>query len=224
MEQGLIVSNKIDTFLAESNPYSNLSLFMQYEALFHSLKKHVNLSIDAYLALEQRLVVKTLANKEFLLKEGQIIQYLPFIHKGLLVNYRLDEKGERHVLQIRWSGSWLGDLYSFFSKQPTRFNIRAYQPTELLLIDHETFEYITQQHPIYKRYFRLELQRAYVNTINQVFNLHSISAQERYLDLINHYPSLLDHIPHYLIASYLNIQPQSLSRIRKNLQNDTSLT
>lgn len=191
---------------------------MEYPMLYQSFNNLIKLPVEAYLDLEKRLIRKTLAKKEFLIMEGQIIRYLPFIRKGLMVNYRLDEEGEQHVLQIRWTGLWLGDLYSFFSGKPTNFNIRAYHPTELLLIDHETFDFITREHPVYERYFRLGIQDAYVQTLNQIFHLHSLSAEERYLDLVQNVPTLLDDIPHYLIASYLNIKPQSLSRIRKNLQ------
>ena len=189
---------------------------MKYPTLYQAFRKHINLSTKAYLDLENRLVDKTLNKKEFLLKEGQIIRYLPFIKKGLMVNYRLDDEGEKHVIQIRWTGLWLGDLYSFFSGAPTRFNICTYQPTELLMINHETFDFITKKHPIYEKYFRLSIQNAYIQTLNQIFNLHSSSAEERYLELIRNVPELLNDMPHYLIASYLSIKPQSLSRIRKN--------
>lgn len=191
---------------------------MKYPTLFQDFNKYINLPVDTYLDLESRLVRKTLDNRAFLIREGQIIRYLPFINKGLMVNYRLDENGEQHVLQIRGTGLWLGDLYSFFSRKPTKFNIQTYQDTELLLMNHETYNYITKTYPVYERYFRLGLQNAYVETLDQVFNLHSLSAEERYLELIKKVPSLLEDIPHYLIASYLNIKPQSLSRIRKNLK------
>ena len=191
---------------------------MKYPILFQAFNKFVNLPIEAYLDLESRLIRKTLPKKEFLIKEGQIIRYLPFINKGLMVNYRLDDTGERHVIQIRWTGLWLGDIYSFFSGKPTTFNIQTYQPTELLMINHDTFDFIIREHPIYERFFRLAIQDSYIETLNQIFNLHSLSAEERYLELIQNVPSLLDDLPHYLISSYLNIKPQSLSRIRKNLQ------
>lgn len=190
---------------------------MKYPTLFEDFNKYIKLPVEAYLELENRLIHKTLDSKEFLIKEGQAIRHLPFINKGLMVNYRLDESGEKHVIQIRWTGLWLGDLYSFFSGKPTKFNIQTYQDTELLMMNHETFDFITKEYPVYERYFRLGLQNAYVETLNQVFNLHSLSAEERYLELITNYPSLLDDIPHYLIASYLSIKPQSLSRIRKKL-------
>ncbi len=192
---------------------------MKYEALFSSIKKHVNISPETFRAMEDRLITKTLKNGEFLVSEGQTIRYLPFINKGLMVNYRLDAEGDRHVLQIGWTGYWLGDLHSFFSGKPSKFNICAYQPTELLLIDFETFEFLTQKHPEYERYFRISMQHAYTHVIDQIFNLHSYDAEEGYLDLLANLPSLFYEIPHYLIASYLNIQPQSLSRIRKKYKN-----
>lgn len=191
---------------------------MKYPNLYEAFRKYIDLPIEVYLDVESRMVHKTLNKNEYLIRSGQIIRYLPFIKKGLMINYRLDENGDKHVLQIRWTGLWLGDLYSFFSGNPSKFNIRTYQDTELLMMNHDTYEYITKEHPVYERYFRLGLQSAYVDTLNQIFNLHSLSAEERYLELTRDFPTLLESVPHYLIASYLNIQPQSLSRIRKKLK------
>ena len=201
------------------HPNYILSILMEYPTLFKDFNKYINLPVEAYLDLEKRLVRKKLNKKEFLLKSGQTIRHLPFINKGLMINYRLDENGEKHVIQIRWTGLWLGDLYSFFSGNPSKFNIQTYKDTELLLMNHDTYDFITKEYPVYERYFRLGLQNAYVETLNQIYNLHSLSAEKRYIELIKQVPSLLDDIPHYLIASYLNIKPQSLSRIRKKLKN-----
>jgi len=169
------------------------------------------------MTLEDRLIVKQLDARQSFLQEGQIIRYMPFINEGLMVNHRTDEKGEDHVLQIRWGGQWLGDLMSFFTHKPSIFNITTYKPTQLLLVNHDTFDEVMATHPIYERYFRLAFQSAYVDTLNQIYNLHSASAKQRYLDLIENVPSILNDIPHYLIASYLNIKAPSLSRIRKKL-------
>lgn len=186
--------------------------------LYQVFNKYFKLPIEAYLDLENRLINKKLCKKEFLFKEGEIVKSLPFINKGLMVNYRFDNSGNRHVLQIRSDESWLGDLYSFFTGTPTLFNIQAYQDTELLLINRETYDYITKEYPLYEKHFRFAIQNAYSQTLDQIFKLHSLSAEERYLELINTSPKLLDNVPHYLIASYLNIQSQSLSRIRKKLK------
>ena len=187
---------------------------MQYPQLYQHFKEHITLTAEAYLDLEERLVKKTVKKKEYLIKEGKTIKYLPYIRKGLLVNYRLDEIGNTHVIQIRYTGAWLGDLASFFSNKPTHFNIQAFQDTELLLINHETFKYISSKYPIFEKFFRIGIQNAYSQTLNQIFNIQSQSAEKRYQELIKNIPSILDDIPHYMIASYLGIKPQSLSRIR----------
>ncbi len=187
---------------------------MQYPQLYQHFKEIIALPQEAYLDLEERLIKKSIKKKEYLIKEGKTIRYLPYIKKGLLVNYRLDVSGNTHVIQIRYTGAWLGDLYSFFSNRPTLFNIQAFQDTELLLINHETFEYISEKHPIVEKFFRIGIQDAYSQTLNQIFNIHSQSAEKRYQELIEKIPSILDDMPHYMIASYLGIKPQSLSRIR----------
>jgi CRP-like cAMP-binding protein len=87
---------------------------MKYQAFHNSLSRYIDLPLDAYLAFEEIVVLKKIENKEFLIREGETISYLPFIKEGLLANYRTDEAGDIHVLQIEWTGGWLGDLYSFF--------------------------------------------------------------------------------------------------------------
>lgn len=191
---------------------------MKYPNYYKCFCKFIDLSPEEYAAVEDRVVVKKLEKNEYLLREGEVSRYMPFINRGLMVNYRLNEKGEAHVLQIRWKGYWLGDLYSFFTDNPSKFNIRAYQPTELLMIDRTTFNYITENHPVYEKYFRSSIQTAYLHLLDRTFHLQGSSAKERYLSLIKNYPKLMEHIPHYMIASYLSIKPQSLSRIRKSLQ------
>lgn len=189
---------------------------MKYPSLYNAFNKYIKLNKQEYLDLEDKLLLKKLSKKEYLIRQGEVINYLPFIKSGLMINYRLDDEGEKHVIQIRWTGLWLGDLYSFFSNSPTQFNILTYQPTELLLINHEAFNYITEKHPVYEKFFRLSIQNAYIETLNQIFNFHSSSATDRYQNLIENVPELFDHIPHYLIASFLGIKPQSLSRIRRS--------
>lgn len=191
---------------------------IKYPTFYNSINHYVKLSDEAYQALEERLIVKKINEKEHFTEEGKIAHYLPFINEGLMVNYRTDENGDRHTLQIRWTGWWLGDLYSFFSLEPSFINLICYKPTELLLVSHDTFDFITKEYPIYEKYFRIAFQKSYIGVLTQMYNLHKTSAEERYLNLIKEIPTILDEIPHYLIASYLNIQPQSLSRIRKKLK------
>jgi len=87
---------------------------MKYQLLYQTFNKHINLPVEAYLDVENRLLRTTLDKKEFLIKEGKIIKYMPFINDRLMVNYRVNEDGETYVLQIGSSGFWFGDLYSFF--------------------------------------------------------------------------------------------------------------
>lgn len=83
---------------------------MKYPNLYKAFNQFVRIPIDEYLDLEDRLIQKTLSKKEFLVKEGQRLYYLPFINNGLMINYRIDNSGYRHVIQIGWKGYWPGDL------------------------------------------------------------------------------------------------------------------
>ena len=168
--------------------------------LYQHFKDHIALPESAYLELEERLIHKSIKKKEFLIKEGKVIGYLPYIHNGLLVNYRLDANGNTHVMQIRYTGTWLGDLNSFFGQSPTHFNIQAFQDTELLLINRETFEYISNKYPVIEKFFRIGIQNAYNQTLNQIFNIHSQSAEKRYQDLVKNIPTILETV--YISSVY----------------------
>ena len=80
-------------------------------------------------------------------------------------------------------------IYLAFSQKPSFFNIVAYKPTELLLVNHDTFDYITKNHLIYEKYFRIAFQKSYVGTLSQIYSLHSKTAEERYRDLVEMFPA-----------------------------------
>ncbi|MEZ5009461.1 MAG: Crp/Fnr family transcriptional regulator [Chitinophagales bacterium] len=188
---------------------------MKFKSLYESITSEVDVPMDIYLEFEDRFIFKEFDKKDFVLKEGQIATYLSFLNKGLIVSYRTDANGNRHAIQIRWKGSWLSELESIFSKKPTKYNYLAVKPTEMLFMPLKDYNEISKKYPVFETFFRISLKQSYLGALEQIYKLHSLSAEARYLELIKNVPTLLEDIPHYLIASYLNIQPQSLSRIRK---------
>ncbi|WP_299158270.1 Crp/Fnr family transcriptional regulator [uncultured Tenacibaculum sp.] len=158
-----------------------------------------------------------LDKNEHFLNEGKVANYIAFVVSGGLYSYTLDEKGKKNVLQIALENYWISDLYSFFSQEISKLNIEVITKTELIIISKDNFDKCCDTIPAFDRFQRLLFQNAYVNTLQRVAELNSKSAPQRYLDLVNKHPEIIQQVPQLLIASYLGIKPQSLSRIRKKI-------
>lgn len=185
------------------------------------LRKHLALKVDIsnpdfdkYISLTKRVQLK---KGEFFLREGKVAKYQAFLLSGVTTTYTVDKKGEKHVLQIAIEGHWVTDLYSYLSREPAIYTIEALEDTELLLISKDNFDRACEEIPVFERFFRLLIQNGLIHQQRRVSNIYSESAVERYLKLLEEKPEVVQSVPQHLLASFLGIKPQSLSRIRKQI-------
>lgn len=188
-----------------------------YEFFFETISKIIELSESDKQVLRNNYLVKKLKKRQFFLQEGDVCKYAGFVTKGCLKTYTIDKNGDEHVFQIAIEGWWISDMYSHLTGESATFTIEALEDCELLILDLEARETIFKQIPNYERFHRILLERNYVATQRRVNSMLSSSAEERYLAFINKYPQIVQRVPQLVIASYLGIAPESLSRIRKQL-------
>jgi len=160
---------------------------------------------------------KSFDNKAHLVEEGKVCRYTYFVLQGSCYSYITDEHGDKHALQFALENYWISDLYSFISGQPAIYNIEALEPVTVLMLNKEGFQKACDLIPIFERFFRIQMQRAYVAIQYRLAKTNSVDAESRYEEFSHLHPDFLQRIPQYLIASYLGIKPQSLSRIRKEM-------
>ncbi|WP_116788762.1 Crp/Fnr family transcriptional regulator [Flavobacterium psychrotrophum] len=160
-------------------------------------------------------IIKKLRKKQYLLQEGDIWKYDAFITKGCLRTYTVDEKGSEHVNSFSIENWWTGDRESLLSQQPSRYNIDAIEDSELILFTHDNFELLCNEIPAFNTMINTILQRSFIAAQNRIQAALSFTAEEKYLNFINKYPGFAIRIPQTMIASYLGMTPETLSRIRK---------
>ena len=174
---------------------------------------------DAEFALARGMFAPVaVRRKSLLLAAGDQCDYIYFVERGALFSYAADAGGDIHVVQFGLDGYWISDLDSFFSGMPALYTIEAVSDSALLAIDSRGFARLCDELPKFDRLFRIQIQNAYIDLQGRIARTFSDDGQRRYLALLAQHPEIAERFPQYLIASYLGIKPQSLSRIRKALK------
>ncbi|WP_025763711.1 Crp/Fnr family transcriptional regulator [Dyadobacter tibetensis] len=190
------------------------------EKLLGNISKYISLSLEEINLLEAFWSERTLDKGDYLLRNGSICRTDNYIVSGALKAFYINsDNGKEEILYFSIDDWWATDLHSFQKQTPSIYNIQALEETHLLQISRSDFEVMLAQIPKLERYFRLILE-GYLGTLQRRIIQHQVfNAEQRYSDFIEKYPEISDKVPQYLIASYLGISPEFLSRIRKKQKN-----
>ena len=188
-----------------------------FDRLFESIAGKVSLTPKEYEICKTLFIPKKLRKRQFLLQKGDVCKYTAFVEKGILRSYTTDDKGNDHILQFALEGWWMGDLYSFLTNEPSIYDMDALEDCELLLITQPSWEELFEKVPAMERYFRILIQNNLIATQRRLMGAMSQTAEEKYLKLVETFPDCIQRVPQHMIASYLGITRETLSRTRSQL-------
>jgi CRP-like cAMP-binding protein len=188
-----------------------------FEVLFSKVEEKIKLSDVEKDICKSLFSPKKLRKRQYILQQDDICKNLIFVEKGILRSYSVDTKGNEHILQFAPEGWWISDVYSFLTGEAAVYNIEAIEDSELLLISRSSLDELYERVPRFERYFRLLSQANMVATHRRLTASLSDSADEKYLRLLSAYPNIVARVPQHMIASYLGITPETLSRVRKRI-------
>lgn len=188
-----------------------------FSELEKQVKKQISISPDELDILKRYFVPKKVRKKQLLLEAGDICTRMAFVEKGALFSYSSNEKGSISVIQFAFEGWWMSDLYSFLTQEPSKLSIEAMEDCELLLLKADSLEELLSEVPIFDSYLRILYQNAYVALQRRIEETIGLTADQRYNSFINNQAHILLRVPQHLIASYLGVTPETLSRIRKQV-------
>lgn len=188
-----------------------------YELFFKNLNEKIALSPEEQEIIQSYLTPKKLRKKQYLLQAGDVCKYIAFVEKGALRAYSTDEKGSEHIIQFALEGWTISDLYSFMTGEPATYHIDALEDCELVLISKTAQEEILRRVPKYETYTRMQLTGAYLAMQKRLTSIISLPVEERYINFITVYPNIAQRVPQHMIASYMGLKPETLSRVRKKI-------
>jgi CRP-like cAMP-binding protein len=170
---------------------------------------------------EQYFSSRKLLKNETLWKEGEICNHLVFLKSGLI--YCFHNKEEKEIVtNLYFENAIFYDDYSFIKQVPCILTYIAFETTELIVIPRIALYEMFDKYKSFERLGRMMVERNHTISIKEQLNFNSNKAEEKYLNLIASQPSLIQRVPLKIIASYLNITPEHLSRIRKKIATSTS--
>ncbi|MBO0321237.1 Crp/Fnr family transcriptional regulator [Muricauda sp. CAU 1633] len=188
---------------------------MHYQ-LIQNISKHVQLSPEEKSLFDTFWTEKTLDKGDYLLRNGEVCKNDNYIISGALKAFYINsDKGKEEILYFSIDDWWATDILSFQKQRPSIYNIQALEETRLLQISYQSFQKMLAEIPKLERYFRIILE-AYLGSLQQrIIVGNTYDAAYRYSAFLKDYPKIAQKVPQYLIASYLGISPEFISRIRK---------
>lgn len=154
------------------------------------------------------------------LTAGQISNAKAYLNKGCARSYVVDEKGHERIVSFAFEDWWLADFESYYSGHPGSTNIQMLEDSELLVISKEKWLQLERDIPKLKQWYTVKVTRHARALTRGIEDLRTLTPEDRYLNLLNEQPLVLQRVPLQYVAAYLNIEPQSLSRMRKRLTSD----
>lgn len=179
----------------------------------------LNLNIDEaqILSIVENCTTKKVKKDQFLLREGEICKYGFFVEKGLLRQYSIDKKGKEHIISFAPENWFISDRESVYFNQPSAYFIQALEDSQVAMLDENFVQLLSEKFPEFTEFNNRLLHNHIRHLQNRINLLLSASAEDRYLQFVAMYPNILLRVPQTMVASYLGITPESLSRVRREL-------
>jgi CRP-like cAMP-binding protein len=193
----------------------------EYQSILENINHFVKLKKEE----EQKLfaIIRTtkIKKRQFIDQPGYVCSYRNYVVKGAFRSFFLDNEGKEHTVQIAIEDWFVSDFYSYITQTPATLFVEALEDSTILQMKYEDIEGLCAQIHSLSEYFRITTERAFAYSRKRALSNLSKTAEERYLEILERYPNIVNRVPQKIIASYLGMSPEFLSKIRKRLTSNS---
>ena len=187
-----------------------------YDSLIQYFNSYLSkpLSRDEIVLIQRFFISKKLKKGQYFLQEGEVCQYKAFIIKGAMRQYRVGGEREEYIIKLFIENWWASDRESMMNNTPSIYFIDAWEDSEILLVTKSDLIYLVDNIPSLSEWIRKLDTNFAIASQKRLNAAISLSAEECYHDLEKNNPAFLERFPQRIIASYLGVNRETLSRIR----------
>jgi CRP-like cAMP-binding protein len=189
-----------------------------YWSLLHEfLQRFINLSEEEFNQWRQYFEIREFNKKTILVDKGEVEDYVNIVAQGLVRKYMKVKKGDV-TIQIAPEGHMVHSERSFHQRQPSEVIVETIEPSVLISISYDNLENLYKTFPLAEKLGRLFATEMFIIKDKRFFDILKKSTREIFLDYIKTHPQMLQRVPQKFIASYLNIKPETFSRLKHLLK------
>jgi len=187
-----------------------------YKQVISFLKQFIDLEEKDILLIEELTTVKHFSKNEFILIQGKVCDFVAFINKGAFRGfYSVD--GQEYTKQFFLEGGFCTDYASFLTEKKSLTYLQATEDSTVIVFEKKDVAVMYKAIPNFVQFGKLLAENLYIAVTDIKASFILNTPEERYTNLIKDRPKVIQSIPQYMIASYLGITPEFLSRIRRRL-------
>ena len=186
----------------------------EFAPVFKYIERYIRLSDEEREYLGTLLRITRVKKKQYIVQPDFTCKYRSYVVSGAMRAYLIDKKGDDHTIAFAVEDWWISDYNSYIFQAPTSMFVEAVEDTVLIQIDYNAEQLLMETHPRFERFFRIITQRAFAYLQRRVMANLTMTAEERYHEFSEKYPSLVNRFPQYAVASYLGFSTEFLSKIR----------
>ena len=187
----------------------------KYKTILDNIKRYVNLSSEEEERLTSIIKTSKVKKKQFIIQPGFVCQSRTYIVDGAFRVFYLDEDGKEHTVSIGIEDWFVTDFYSYINQTPALNFAEALEDSTIFQMRYEDIEPLCKEIHSLSEYFRRTTEKAFAFSRRRVISNISKTAEERYDEYVANYPHIVNRVPQYVLASYLGMSPEFLSKIRK---------
>jgi CRP-like cAMP-binding protein len=190
---------------------------MNIEPLLNYIAKHIQLTETEISILKTKVVTRKYLKGQYIVQQGDICKHISFLVSGCAKTFYMDDKGQEHIIMFAIEDWWSSDIGSFITQSPADYNVQCLENTYVIQFPYPSQEELLREVPKFERLFRKMLERALVSSQKRIVRGFSMTAKEQYLHFREQYPTIEQRVPQYMIASYLGITKEFLSKIKSEI-------
>lgn len=190
---------------------------MDYKEILGNLNRYLDLNEEdekQFCAIVRTTKVK---RRQFIVQPNFVCTHQTYVVNGAFRSYFISKEGVEHTIQFAIEDWFISDFNSYIHQTPASLYVEALEDSVVQEIAYEDVEQLCKSNPKFERFFRLVAQKSFAFSQRRILSNLGKSAEERYVEFQSLYPSIVQRIPQYALASYLGMSAEFLSKIRKRL-------